>query len=101
LEDGMKRSEAAAKTADLSSGIGAGILGLGLGVLLAEDLQPIAGIVLVLGAVLHGWGMWSKHHLERADAVELPHWRIVLYWICWLGLAAIAVLIVTRAAKQF
>ena len=97
----MKRSESAARHADLSSGVGAGILGLGLGVLLAEELQPIASIVLVLGALLHGWGMWRKHHLERGDAVELPHWRVVLYWICWLGLAAIAVLIVTRAAKMF
>jgi hypothetical protein len=98
LEDLMKRSEVATKQADLASGIGAGVLGVGLGVLLADDLRPIAAIVLLLGAVVHGWAMWRKHQLEKSAQVELPHWSVVLYWVCWLAFPAMAAIIVARSS---
>jgi hypothetical protein len=57
-------------------------------VLLAKALAPFAIALLVLGAMLHGWGMTSKHRL--ASSGGLPAWSKVLYWACWAGLAALA-----------
>ena len=93
----MQKTEGAVRYADITSGIGAGVLGVGLGILIGDELRPIAAILLLIGALLHGWAMWRKHHLQRANVVELPHWSVVLYWICWLTFPALAALVVARS----
>jgi len=93
----MSKSEGAVKQADVTSGIGAGVLGVGLGVLLGDELRPIAAILLLVGALLHGWAMWRKHQLQLSHSVDLPHWSVVLYWICWLAFPAMAALVVARS----
>ena len=84
------------KRADLLATTGAGVLGAGLALLLAAQLQPYAIPLLALGLATHGWGMYAKHRLEaRSGTPQLP-WAEWLYWDCWLALAALAIYIVAR-----
>ena len=90
------------KRADLAGSGGAGILGLGLGVLLKELAGPelAAGVALALiaiGAALHGWGMYEKHRIE--GGMEVPRWSRALYWLCWVALG-ILVLWISLAALR-
>jgi hypothetical protein len=77
------------KHADLASSGGAGVLGAGLGALLADWAAPYAMALLALGALLHGWGMLEKRRLDAGAA--LPLWSRSLYWLCWIVLAALMV----------
>ena len=85
------------KIAELTSGLGALVLGVGLGTVFADWFAPAAGLIVLAGVVAHAFGMWDKHRLEReADAPSSP-WIAVLYWVCWLLLAgAVMFLIVGR-----
>lgn len=78
------------KHVDLASSGGAGLIGLGLGALLAGTLQPAAVALLVIGAALHGWSMNVRHRGERRAGLALPTWAQWLYWSCWIGLGVIA-----------
>ena len=40
---------------------GAGILGFGLGILLAGYLQKFAIWLILIGIIMHGWGMYKMH----------------------------------------
>lgn len=85
------------RLAELSSAVGAGVLGLGAGLLL-QDVAAFEGAglpVLVVGLLLHAWGMTDKHRLE-ADAPR-PAWSTALYWICWALLAALGLYLLVRA----
>lgn len=83
-----------AKKADLAGATGAGVLGAGLGVMLAEYAAGAAPLLVVLGAVLHGWGMLEKRRIERD--VAIPAWSKALYWLCWVALAALLIWIAAR-----
>jgi hypothetical protein len=75
------------KLAELTCGIGALALGVGLGA---------AGFIAVAGVAAHGFGMWDKHRLEAQAHVESAPWIVALYWVCWLLLAAVVVLLLVR-----
>lgn len=84
------------KRADLAGGVGAGALGMGLGVLLASYLRG-AGVMLVLvGAALHVSGMWDKHRIERSAREQPLWWETFLYWVCWALLAGLFVFVLVR-----
>ncbi len=73
------------KLAELTSGVGALILGVGLGALFPRWFAPAAGLMALAGVVAHGVGMWDKHRLEA---------RVALYWVCWLLLASVVMFVV-------
>ena len=77
------------KRAELAGSAGAGVLGVGLGALLAQWVGPFAVLLLVLGVLLHGWGMVETHRLEAGAAS--PAWSKALYWVCWVLLAALMI----------
>jgi hypothetical protein len=52
------------KLAELTSGVGALVLGVGLGALCAAWVGPAAGFVTVAGVLVHAFGMWDRHRLE-------------------------------------
>jgi len=56
------------KKADLTSVIGATILGSGFGAFAAQyvDLGPVAVALVVVGIMMHAWGMLERHHLDTA-----------------------------------
>jgi hypothetical protein len=85
------------KRAELAGSAGAGVLGIGLGALLAQWAAPFAVVLLVLGVLLHGWGMVEKHRLE-AGATS-PSWSKALYWICWVLLALLMIWIGFRRLR--
>jgi hypothetical protein len=77
------------KRADLLATTGAAIAGLGAGALAARQLEPLAVALLVAGGGAHAVGMSARHRLERLDA-PLPAAYRALYWACWLGILAVA-----------
>ena len=83
------------RLAELSSSLGAGVLGLGLGALLASQLHGLGVPIILIGLVLHVWGMTDKHRLEHGRAQLW--WSTALYWICWVGLAGLATVLIVRA----
>jgi hypothetical protein len=82
------------KQADLASAVGAGVLGGGIGVILAQYLGPYTGPLIAAGLVLHIWGMMEHHRLD-ADAPRV-WWAETLYWLCWVILLVIVWLVFTR-----
>jgi hypothetical protein len=82
------------KLADLTSGVGALVLGVGLGTLLPRWFSPVAGLITVAGLSLHAFGMWDKHRLEALGGTDNPSWVVALYWVCWLLLAAVLAMLV-------
>ena len=84
------------KRAELLSSLGAGVLGAGIALLLPKQLGPYAIPILLLGLISHSVGMTQKHRLEQQSHVIRIWWSEALYWLCWLGLAALLLLIVIR-----
>jgi hypothetical protein len=81
------------KLAELTSGVGALVLGVGLGGLFPQWFGPAAGLITVVGLSLHAFGMWDKHRLEALGHTQNPSWVVALYWVCWLLLAAVLTLL--------
>lgn len=77
------------KLAELTSGVGALVLGVGLGALFPGWFGPAAGMVAIVGLSLHAFGMWDKHRLEARSQAENAPWVVALYWVCWLLLAGV------------
>jgi hypothetical protein len=77
------------KRADLVSGLGAIVLGIGIGLMLPARMHSLAIPGLLAGVAVHGWGMLRKHKLERESGVVTPSWVAALYRTCWAILAAL------------
>jgi hypothetical protein len=84
--------------AELSSAVGAGVLGFGLGALLATAVRGLAIPILLSGLLLHAWGMTDKHRLENERSELRPFWFTAVYWACWSGIAALLITLVLRVA---
>lgn len=82
------------KRADTTSAVGAGVLGGGVGVLLASFLEPYAIPIVGLGLLMHAWGMSDKHRLESGVGTGRLWWAEALYWGCWIALLALALYVV-------
>ena len=83
------------RIADLTSGMGALVLGVGIGAFFASAFARTSGWILVTGVVAHVWGMVDKRRMERGVGTQ-PRWATALYWACWIALAGLAVVIVIR-----
>lgn len=85
------------RLAELTSGVGALVLGIGIGALVADHLGFLGLPLLLGGGAAHAWGMYDKHRLERqADAMNV-WWNPLAYWTCW-GLLAVLALVVAAQA---
>jgi hypothetical protein len=69
--------------------IGAALLGGGLGAIVARyvGLGRSAVALVVVGIMMHAWGMLERHRLDTAAA--RVWWAGVLYWACWLAILVI------------
>lgn len=79
------------KRAELLSGVGAVVLGIGLGVLLSNFMKPYALLVLITGLVMHALGMFMKHKFENESTTVRLWWAEILYWLCWIILLGIII----------
>jgi hypothetical protein len=84
------------RLAELTSGVGAVVLGVGLGVLAADHIGPFGLPLLLVGLAVHAWCMFDKHRLERQVDAPDAWWEPVTYWSCWIGLAGILAWIAIR-----
>jgi hypothetical protein len=84
------------KLAELTSGVGALVLGVGVGALFDEWFAPAATAILIGGVLAHGFGMWDKHRLESGAPGGDARWVTALYWVCWLLLAGLLAFLVWR-----
>ena len=79
------------KIAELTSSIGAGVLGLGLGAYFGDHLKSFSIPIIAVGILSHAVGMFDKHRLEsQANSVSM-FWTKFLYWICWASMAGLIV----------
>jgi hypothetical protein len=81
---------AAAKGAELASGLGAIVLGAGLALVLPDWLRAHALPLLVAGVLVHGVGMTLKYRLE-SRGVQPLWWERALFWACWACLGGLAI----------
>lgn len=82
------------KRAELTAVIGAGVLGGGVALLLDRALKPYMLPILLLGLVVHGWGMYDKHRLgSQADMARI-WWVEWLYRGCWVALLGLGLYVV-------
>jgi hypothetical protein len=84
------------KLAELTSGVGALVLGLGLGGLFPRWFGPSATLITVVGLSVHAFGMWDKHSLDKSGPAKNPSWVAALYWLCWLLLAGVVAMLFLR-----
>lgn len=77
------------KRMEILSGVGAGAIGFGLGLLVPSGIGSIGAFVLFVGIAMHAYGMYQKHALQAAEGAELPRWALIVEWVCWLLLAAL------------
>ena len=63
------------KRAELLTGVGAVVLGMGLGLLFAGFLARYTLPLLLIGLLMHAWGMFDKHRLEKASAGARRWWE--------------------------
>jgi hypothetical protein len=82
------------KLAELTSGIGALVLGVGLGALFVTWVGPAAGLITLAGVVVHAFGMWDKHRLENKAEASSGRLVVALYWVCWLMLAGVLLYVI-------
>ena len=83
------------KLAELTSGVGALVLGIGIGALFPQSFSASATLIVFAGIVTHAFGMWDKHRLEEQAHVATGRWIVALYWACWLLLAGIVIVVFT------
>lgn len=86
------------RVAELTSGVGAVVLGIGLGVLAADRVGRFGLPLLLVGAAVHAWGMFDKHRLERQADAPSVWWEPVAYWTCWGLFAVLAASVMARLA---
>ncbi|HRH40824.1 MAG TPA: hypothetical protein PKY82_04205 [Pyrinomonadaceae bacterium] len=84
------------KRAEFLSGVGAVVLGIGLGVLLSNFLKIYAWSVLITGLVMHALGMFMQHKFENQSSTVRLWWAEILYWLCWAILLGIIIYVVTN-----
>lgn len=84
------------KVAELTSGIGAVVLGVGLGALFPGWFARSAVWITLAGLCLHSFGMWDKHQIERHESDPSPGWVVALYWVCWLLLGVVLTVVIFK-----
>ncbi len=84
------------KLAESTSGVGAAVLGVGVGAYFAETFQRLSLPILLLGLLMHGWGMIDKNRLESTTGLRAPWWATALYWLCLVILIGLGGLLIFR-----
>jgi len=84
------------KRAELLATIGAGALGAGFALLIQRWREVLAAMLLVVGLIVHGWGIYAKRRLENESRLPRTPWVDTVYWLCWAALGGLIAYIVVR-----
>lgn len=87
----LDRTLTKAKLEELASTVGAGTLGFGLGALLSNYIRQYAFGIILIGLIMHGWGMYGTHHQKKEIS-----WINLLYWFCWIIIIGLAVYVLVK-----
>ena len=88
------------KRAELLGGVGALVLGMGLGLLFSSFLKPYTVPIVIVGLLSHAWGMFDKHRLEANSSPTRPWWAALLYWACWVSLLVLSVYLAASSFRK-
>ena len=80
------------KIAELTSGVGALVLGIGLGALFSTFVRDLGGVITLTGLVLHALGCRTSIGLKP----PAPGWITAAYWVCWVLLVLVIALLAWR-----
>lgn len=64
---------------------------MGLGLLFSGVLKPYAVPFLLVGLLMHAWGMLDKHRAEKTTSDVRLWWAESLYWACWTALLVLLI----------
>lgn len=92
-------TERSLNAAILLSTIGAGVAGIGLGVLGAGFLMSVAIPILVIGLAAHLVGMAGRRRIQSAQLYRPAAWEQWAYWGCWAAIAGLTLIVAFRAAR--
>lgn len=95
----MRSHSSVIKSAELTSSLGAIVLGAGLALLAPDLLKAQALPLLMAGLLIHGAGMTLKYRLENREGPPL-WWERALFWLCWACLAGLAAWLLARALAR-
>ncbi len=93
------------KVAEIASTLGAGILGFGMGALLGDYIQQYSFWIILIGLIMHGWGMYKTHqnkkesgHENSISQIKLSEfsWINLLYWLCWVIIVGLAIYVLVK-----
>ena len=93
-----QRTEQARSALATLSVVGAALAGAAVGVLLALPLRSIAWPLLAIGLIAHLFAMVGTRRLLAAGGYNPPWWQRAGYWLCWVAIAAIAIIAAMRLA---
>lgn len=74
-------------------------MGLGLGVLFEGYLHAFGMAFLLLGTLMHAWGMFDMRRMETGLDRQRPAWSTLLYWVCWLALGILALSLIASGLR--
>jgi hypothetical protein len=90
------RVEQRRKAFDTLSTVGAGVAGIGLGLVLPAALGPTGAWLLAAGLAAHLWGMFGRHRLDMR--LRRPAWwETTLYWVCWVAIVGLVLMLFWQA----
>lgn len=88
---------AAGASAVLLSTVGAGIAGVGIGLLAADYLAEAGAVILAVGLVAHLVGMVGRRRAQAAQFYRPAPWEQWAYWGCWAAIVGLATFVLFRA----
>ena len=93
---GWQRREAIETTL---SALGAGFVGLGVGLVLGIQESAIGWTLLIGGILAHSTGMVFLHRRRKGHGDEQPAWLEYAYWLCWAVLVLVIGLVAWLALR--
>lgn len=75
------------------SALGAGFVGLGVGLLLGLQVPALGWTLLLGGVATHSVGMVYLHRRRQGHGADQPKWLEWLYWTCWAVLLVVIALV--------
>ncbi|GGD96562.1 hypothetical protein GCM10011515_15530 [Tsuneonella deserti] len=87
---GMERDRTLTMLGSLSS-IGAAVAGVGVGILFASELAPVAWPALAIGVIVHLYGMVGGVRVRGRHGYRPGSLETAGFWACWAIVAGLLV----------